>query len=164
MTNKLVVIINSLKVPKIKKILLYEMKFLVPIYSCHQNPGLGSYRLQIPVLSVLCLLNWICWTPPPEQTSWVHHWFHSSKLYNIQCTGQNNWKYYQVKCSTKLLYSHYFKWKPSWIPSHKLVHVIHQALALDFAHTDYTQVGEVFIYSQHAVCTGAWQGCVWYKC
>jgi len=38
MTNKLVVIINSLKVPKIKKILLYEMKFLVPNYSCLQNP------------------------------------------------------------------------------------------------------------------------------
>ena len=37
MTNKLVVI-NSLKVPKIKKILLYEMKFLVPNYSCLQNP------------------------------------------------------------------------------------------------------------------------------
>jgi len=33
MTNKLVVIINSFKVPKIKKILLYEMKFLVPKYS-----------------------------------------------------------------------------------------------------------------------------------
>ena len=33
MTNKLVVIINSLKVPKIKKILLYEIKFLVPSYS-----------------------------------------------------------------------------------------------------------------------------------
>jgi hypothetical protein len=30
MTNKLVVIIKSLKVLKIKKILLYEMKFLVP--------------------------------------------------------------------------------------------------------------------------------------
>ena len=30
MTNKLVVIINSLKVPKIRKILLYEMKFLEP--------------------------------------------------------------------------------------------------------------------------------------
>ena len=44
MTNKLVVIINSLKVPKIKKILLYEMKFLVPNYSYLQNP----------VLSVLC--------------------------------------------------------------------------------------------------------------
>jgi len=38
MTNKLIVIINSLKVPKIKKILLYEMKFLVPNYSCLQNP------------------------------------------------------------------------------------------------------------------------------
>jgi len=38
MTNKLVVIINTLKVPKIKKILLYEMKFLVPNYSCLQNP------------------------------------------------------------------------------------------------------------------------------
>jgi len=38
MTNKLVVIINSLKVPKIKKILLYVMKFLVPNYSCLQNP------------------------------------------------------------------------------------------------------------------------------
>jgi len=38
MTNKLVVIINILKVPKIKKILLYEMKSLVPNYSCLQNP------------------------------------------------------------------------------------------------------------------------------
>jgi len=38
MTNKLVVIINSLKVPKINKILLYDMKFLVPNYSCLQNP------------------------------------------------------------------------------------------------------------------------------
>ena len=36
--NKLVVVINSLKVPKIKKILLYEMKFLVPNYSFFQNP------------------------------------------------------------------------------------------------------------------------------
>ena len=40
MTNKLVVIINSLKVPKIKKILLYEMKFLVPNYSYLQIRGL----------------------------------------------------------------------------------------------------------------------------
>jgi len=65
MTNKLVVIINSLKVTKINKILLYEMKFLVPNYSCPQNPWLWGYRPQIPVLSVLCpqlnLLN-----PPPR--------------------------------------------------------------------------------------------------
>ena len=38
MTNKLVVIITNLKVPKIKKIFIYEMKFLVPNYSCLQNP------------------------------------------------------------------------------------------------------------------------------
>ena len=44
MTNKLVAVIKSLKVPKIKRILLYEMKFLVPIYSCLQNPWLGGYR------------------------------------------------------------------------------------------------------------------------
>ena len=61
MTNKLVVIINSLKVPKIKK---NEIKFLVPNYSCLQNPWLGGYSPQIPVLSVL---NWICWTPPPNK-------------------------------------------------------------------------------------------------
>ena len=30
------------------------MKFLVPNYSCLQNPWLGGYRPQIPVLSVLC--------------------------------------------------------------------------------------------------------------
>jgi hypothetical protein len=54
MTNKLVVIINSLKLPKIKKILLYEIKFLVPNYSCLQNPYLGGYRPQIPVLSAVC--------------------------------------------------------------------------------------------------------------
>jgi len=67
MTNKLVDIINSFKVPKINKILLYEMKFLVPNYSCLQNPWLGGYRPQFPVLSVLCpqlnLLN----PPPPNK-------------------------------------------------------------------------------------------------
>jgi len=30
------------------------MKFLVPNYSCLQNPWLRGYRLQIPVFSVLC--------------------------------------------------------------------------------------------------------------
>jgi len=34
--------------------LLYEMKFLVPNYNCLQNPWLGGYCPQIPVLSVLC--------------------------------------------------------------------------------------------------------------
>ena len=74
-TNKLVVIINSLKVPKIKKIWLYEMKFLVPNYSCLQNPWLGGYRPQIPVLCPqLNLLN----TLPHEQNSWVRHCWYMS--------------------------------------------------------------------------------------
>ena len=62
MTNKLVVTINSLKVRKIKKILL--MKFLVTNYSCLQNPWLGGYRPQIPFLYILCpQLNLV--NPPP---------------------------------------------------------------------------------------------------
>ena len=62
MTNKLVVIINSLKVPKIKKPLLYEMKFLVPNYSCLQNPWLEGRGLPPPdPLSLSSVLNWICW-------------------------------------------------------------------------------------------------------
>jgi hypothetical protein len=59
------------KLPKIKKILPYEMKFLVPNYSCLQNSCLGGNRPQIPVLSVLCpelnLLN------PSRKNSWVRH-------------------------------------------------------------------------------------------
>ena len=47
------------------------MKFLVPNYSCLQNPRLGDYRPQIPVLSVLCpQLNFL---NPLEQNSWVRH-------------------------------------------------------------------------------------------
>ena len=72
MTNNLVVIINSLKVQKIKKILLYGMKFLVPNYSCLQNPWLGGYTPRSP-FSLFSVLNWICWTPPPEKSSWVRH-------------------------------------------------------------------------------------------
>ena len=99
MTNKLVVIINSLKVPKIKKILLYGMKFLVPNYSCLQNPWLGGYRPQIPILSVLCpqlnLLN----PPPSGQNSWVRHWQY--KIYAKQ-NSHNTIKYHQ--CKATLMY------------------------------------------------------------
>ena len=72
MTNKFVVILKSLKVPKIKKVLLNETKFLVPNYSSLQNPWLGGYCPQVPVLSVLCpQLNLL--KPPPQQNSWVRH-------------------------------------------------------------------------------------------
>ena len=53
------------------------MKFLVPNYSCLQNPWLGGHRPHIPVLSVrypqLNLLN------PPKQNSRVRHWSIYSK-------------------------------------------------------------------------------------
>ena len=68
MSNKLVVIIHRLKVPNIKKLLLYEMKLLVPNYSCLQSPWLGGYRPQIPVLSVLFpQLNLLYPPPPPNK-------------------------------------------------------------------------------------------------
>ena len=60
MTNKLVVIINGLKVPTIKKILLYEMKFLVPNYSCLQIRG-----LPLPDPRSLCPLSSTEFVEPP---------------------------------------------------------------------------------------------------
>ena len=66
MTNKLAVIINSLKVPKINKILLYEMKFLVSNYSCLQNPWLGGYRPPDP-RSLCPLSSTEFFEPPPKK-------------------------------------------------------------------------------------------------
>ena len=74
MTNRLVGIINSLKVQKIKKILLYEMKFLVPNYSCLQNPWLEGATAPRSPFSLSSVLNWIFWTPPPKKNSWLRHW------------------------------------------------------------------------------------------
>ena len=62
MINKLVVVIN--KVPKFKKILPYEMKFLVPNYSCLQNLWLGGYRPPDP-RSLCPQLNLL--KPPPNK-------------------------------------------------------------------------------------------------
>jgi len=67
MTNKFVFIKYSLKLSKVKTILLHEMKILEPNYTCAQNPLLGDYRPQIPVLSVLCpQLNLLTPHPPKK--------------------------------------------------------------------------------------------------
>jgi len=63
MTNKLVVVINSLKLPKIKKILLYEMKFIVANYSCLQNPL--TRGLPPPDPRSLCPLSSTEFVDPP---------------------------------------------------------------------------------------------------
>jgi hypothetical protein len=81
MANKLVVIINSLKVPKIKKILLYEMKFLVPNYSFLQIRG-----LPLPDPRSVCPLSsteFVEPPPPPKKKNcWVHHWTHLKTVIN----------------------------------------------------------------------------------
>ena len=73
MTNKLVGIINILKVPKIKKILLYEMKFLVPNYSCLQNPWLGGYCPQLlpPDPRSLCPVSSTEFVDPPPKKKFL---------------------------------------------------------------------------------------------
>jgi hypothetical protein len=42
------------------------MKFLVPNYSCLQNPRLGATAPRSP-FSLSSVLNWICWTTPPTK-------------------------------------------------------------------------------------------------
>jgi len=85
MTNKLVVIINNLKEPKIKKILLYEMKFLVPNYNCLQKPWLGGYRPLCP----LCPLSWTEFvesSPPPPKKIPGYGTSHNLVLLGIMST------------------------------------------------------------------------------
>ena len=49
------------------------MKFLVPNYSCFQNPCLGG--LPPPDSRSLCPLSSNEFVePPPERNSWVRHW------------------------------------------------------------------------------------------
>jgi hypothetical protein len=57
--------IRSLKVPKIKKSLLYEMNFLVPNYSCLQNPWLGAYSPRSRSLCPLSSTEFV--EPPPKK-------------------------------------------------------------------------------------------------
>jgi hypothetical protein len=72
MTNKLVVIINSLKVPNIKKILLYEMKFRVPNYSLPPEPLTRGLTPTDP--RSLCPLSSTEFVdPPPGKNSWLRH-------------------------------------------------------------------------------------------
>jgi hypothetical protein len=63
MTNKLVVIINSLKVAKkLRKFYYMKWDFLYQITAASRTP---DYRPQIPVLSVLCpQLNLLNPSPP----------------------------------------------------------------------------------------------------
>ena len=74
------------------------MKFIVPNYSCLQNPWLRGYHPQIPVLSVL---NWICWTPPPQK---IPGYASGSRQYTIPLTFTSH-----VKLHYHLFLQHYVK-------------------------------------------------------
>jgi hypothetical protein len=70
---------NIFQVPKIKKVSLNEMKFLVPNYSRLENPWIGGYRLQLPhsLCPQLNLMN----PTPPQPNSWVCHCMDVKHLY-----------------------------------------------------------------------------------
>ena len=73
MTNKLVVIINSLKVQKIKKILLYEIsctKLQLPPEPLTRGLTSPDPRSLCPQLNLSEFVD----PPSPEQNSWVRHW------------------------------------------------------------------------------------------
>ena len=83
------------------------MKFLVPNYSCPQNPSIGGHRPQISVPSVR---NWISWTPPPEQNSWVRHWWSGNLVCVLDyCTWKTD-----VNCRTRDC-----RCRGTWTPYHR---------------------------------------------
>ena len=73
MTYKLVDILTSLKVLKIKNILLYEMEFLERIYSCLPAEPLNR-GLPPPGPRSLCPLSSTEFAEHPKQNSWARHW------------------------------------------------------------------------------------------
>ena len=72
MTNKLVVIINSLKVQKLRKFYYMKLNFL---YQFQLHPEPLTKGLLPPDPRSLCPLSSTEFVepPPPEQNSWVRH-------------------------------------------------------------------------------------------
>jgi hypothetical protein len=82
MTNKFVVIINSIKYQKLRKFYYMKWNFLYHSTAASRTPDYGGYSPQIPVRSVLCpqlnLLN----PPPQKKNSWVRQWCERYLLLN----------------------------------------------------------------------------------
>jgi hypothetical protein len=67
MTNKLVVIINSLKYQKLRKFYYMKWNSLYQITAASRTPDFGATAPRSP-FSLSSVLNWICWHPPlPEK-------------------------------------------------------------------------------------------------
>ena len=85
MTNNLFVFLNGLKIPKIKKILLYEIKFLVQLLQL--PPESLTRGLPPPDPRYLCPLSSTEFveppnSPPPKQNSCVRHCYSPDGLYD----------------------------------------------------------------------------------
>jgi len=65
MTNKLVVIINSLQYQKLRKFYYMKWNFLYQITAASRTPDYGATASRSP-FSLSSVLNWICWTRPKE--------------------------------------------------------------------------------------------------
>ena len=70
MTNKFVVIINSLKVPKLRKFYYTNWNFLYQITAASRTPDEGAAVPKSP-FSLSSVLNWICRKPPPPGTKFL---------------------------------------------------------------------------------------------
>ena len=66
MTNKLVVVINRLKYQKFRKCYHMKWNFLYQITDASRTPDYGATAPRSP-FSLSSVLNWICWTPPPNK-------------------------------------------------------------------------------------------------
>ena len=65
MTNKLVVVINRLKYQKLRKFTIWNK---ISCTKLQLPPEPLTRGLLTPDLRSLCpVLNWICWTPPPQK-------------------------------------------------------------------------------------------------
>jgi len=68
------------------------MKFLVPNYSCLQNPWLGATAPRTP-FSLSYVFNLICWTPPPPNKTPGY----ATDIYNDTKYNQKNLKEYDKR-------------------------------------------------------------------
>jgi hypothetical protein len=79
------------------------MKFLVPNYSCPQNPWLGGYRPSDP--RSLCPLSsneFVEPPPPPEKKSWVLHCCTGLDIWKTD-VGSPYWKFYDKHSSRHIM-------------------------------------------------------------
>jgi len=88
------------------------MKFLVPNYSCIQNPWLGGYRLQIPFICVLCpQLNLLDTSPnkiPGYTTFAKGKSLDTYGGYSVSITGYSLWKMRLLKWQWYMFLDWYF--------------------------------------------------------